>query len=547
MICQRLTVLATCLILGAVAGCGDRTVSSRDSSGRVGSAEANAEDLLKSAIHQLHPENYSIAAANDKPTSLLNSWRVAVVDPTAPTDLSAVPAGWIAPADIERLKASSYDLRDAVHVRDAMMTHAIATYLAARATDEVAESRMIFDFVVRNITLRGKDEPDLPLSVYSLLMVGRGTAEDRAWVCAALLKQLRIDSVIVRPSGDAGADADSWLLGVLLNGHVYLYDARLGLALPSTSELQAAGLPATLEEISTHPEWLKSLAVRSDQPYAIDAETLNQPTIQPIVESDFWSQRMRHLESVLPAADVCVLSDPLVDESGRTGLLTRMLKGGAGWKLEQMKPWSYPHGRNLQLLEIIEAFWQKTVASGEEKGESRDRENPALKSLSPAAAQALIITTQPFNLPIQVLVNSQTEKVTLLPERRMLRIRTDQLLGKFEDSTRLYLTIRQLELEPTRTDLAMLNKLGAENAIYWTAVCKFEAREYEAAIEQLSTYLKRYDRNGRWNFAARALLAESQAELGHFKEAAAVVERPRIEDPYRAANAVRVKRWTARQ
>ncbi len=551
MICQRLSVLAIGLILlGAFAGCRERKVSSRDSTGSAGSQEANAEDLLKSAIHQLHPENYSIAAADDKPINLLNSWRV-VMAPTAPTELSSVPAGWIAQADAERLKAANYELRDAVHIRDAMMNHAIATYLVARATDEVAQSQAIFDYVVRNITLRNEDEADLPLSVYSLLMVGRGTPEDRAWVCAALLKQLRIDSVIIRPSGDAAADAEAWLLGILLNGHVYLFDPRLGIALPSSSDLQAAGPPATLAEISSHPDWLKSLAIRADQPYPIDAEMLKQPAIQPIVESDFWSQRMRHLESVLPAADVCVLYDPLVDESGRAGLLSRLQKGGAAWKLDQMKAWNYPQVRSLQLLEIIDLFWRQTIAMGEgkadAKGDPNRPENPVLQTLSPPAKQALVLATQPFNLPIQVVVNPLTKTESPHPERKMLRIRSDQLLGKFEDSTRLYLTIRQLEIDSTRPELAVLNKLGAENAIYWTAVCKFEAREYEAAIEQLSTYLKRYDRNGRWNFAARALLAECHAELGQFKEAAAVLERFRQDDPYRAANAIRVKRWKALQ
>ncbi len=538
----RLSVLAVCLILvGAVAGCpgrGDVTTSSKPS-GNSASGEASAEDLLKSAVHQLRPENFSIAAATDKPVNLLNSWRTTAADPNSTTEAPKIPAGWIDEADAEQLQRRGYVQADAFHIRDCMLNHTIAAFLAARAADEIGQIRVVFDYVVRNIALRSADEPELPLDVYTAQLFGSGTAEDRAWVCAALLKQLRIDSVIVRPAGEAGAEADAWLLGVLLNGRVYLFDPRMGIAIPSTSDaVPAAGPPATLAEITAHPEWLQSLAIRADQPYAIDAESLKQAEIQPIVEPAFWIARMKHLESALPGDDLCVLYDPLNDESERTGLLSRLRKGSPDWKPEQLKPWAHPR-----------------------------RQSRALRAkLSPAAQQALEIAGSALSIPIPILINGERrtveqvkemiargDKMTVTPghpEHKMLKIRTDQLLGKFDDATKRYLSIRHLEIEPPVAriqELEFLNHVGAENAFYWTCVCKVEVRDYEAAIEQLSKYLKRYERNGRWNFAARALLAECHAELGHFQEAAAALDRTRSDDPYRAANAIRIKRWTAKQ
>ena len=547
----RPAVLALCLIfLGAMAGCPSRSnvgVGSGNSSGSPDAGEASPEDLLKSAIHQLRPENYSIASATDKPVNLLNSWHSRTADAGSAAEPPKIPAGWIDDEDAGQLTRPGYVLPDALHISDAMLNHTIATYLAARANDDVGRIRMVFDYVVRNIALRSPDEPDLPLGVYSLQLFGRGTAEDRAWVCAALLRQLRIDSVIVRPPHDAGVDDDAWLLGILLNGNVHLFDPRMGIAIPSTSDLAPAadGRPAMLAEIVKHPEWLQSLALRADQPYAIDAESLKHPEILPIVEPGFWSVRMRHLESALPADDLCVLYDPLNDEPERTGLLSRLQKLSPEWKPGKLTPWSYPRHRSLEPRQQTQALTAR---------------------MPPAVQQEFEIARNTFNIPFPILVNGgkkslievkgmvdRGEKVVFSPghpEHKLLRIRTDQLLGKFDDATKRYLSIRHLEIEPPLArvpELEFLNRLGAENAFYWTCVCKFEARDFEAAIEQLSKYLQKYDRNGRWNFAARALLAECHAELGQFKEAAAALERSRSDDPYRAANAIRIKRWTAEQ
>ena len=520
------TLFLSATLVVSVTGCPSRaSVSSKDNpAGKSSSQGASAEDLLKSAIHQLRPENFSIAAAPDKPVSLLNSWRGMVADAKpADTDDSGkvppLPAGWATADEEKRLLSDKYDDQDAIHIRDCLLAHVTAKFLAARRNDELQRIQEVFQFVVRNIALRGDDDLELPLTTYRLLLTGRGSAEDRAWICASILKQLRIDSVIVRPSAESRAGDEAWLLGVLLNDRVYLFDPRLGISVPSSVDAAAtASQPATLEEITSHPEWLQYLSARADQPYSIDAESLKNPQVMPIVDPSYWSRRMSRLEQVLPTDDACVLFDPLLDGPGRTGVLKRSQAACPMVKADSLRSWPYPE-------------------------QQREASRKASQTLVQQIQQALV----GFSAPITVNADPQAKApLVAVPEAKMLKFRTDQLLGKFDEATKRYLQIRHLEVEPNEyPEIVQLHRLAAEDAIYWSGVCKFEAGEFDAAIEQLTGYIRRFDRKGRWTFAARSLLAECHARQARFPEAITAIERTVAEDPYRDANAVRVRGWKA--
>ena len=519
-----LVLLVSVLLIGTVAGCpGRAAVSSKgDPSGKSSNQGASAEDLLKSAIHQLRPENFSIAAAPDKPVSLLNSWRGMVADAKSADandqgKARPLPADWTNPDEEKRLLSDKYDELDAIHIRDCLLAQVTAKYLSARHNDELQQVQEVFQFVVRNIALRGEDDLELPLTTYLLLLTGRGSAEDRTWICASILKQLRIDSVIVRPSAESKAADEAGLFGVLLNDRIHLFDPRLGIAVPTSVDAAATdSRPATLDEITSHPEWLQFLSARADQPYFIEAESLKDPQVMPIVETGFWSRRMSRLEQVLPTEDACVLFDPPVDDLGRTGMIKRLQVACPTIKADSLKPWPYP-----------EQQYQASRKAGQ------------------ALVQQIQQLLAGFSAPINVTVDPQTKAPSsAVPERKMLKIRTDQLLGKFEDVTQRYLSIRHLEVEANPyPEIVQLHRLAAEDAIYWSGVSKFEAEEYDAAVEQLAGYLKRFDRSGRWTFAARSLLAECHARQARYTEAIAAIERTVSEDPYREANAIRVKIW----
>ena len=517
---MRLLSLTFLVILAfVVAGCGPRKVSSINTSSNA-PATATSDDVLTSAIHQLRPENFGFNSATDKPVSLLNSWRFkqaeiqkindqATIDKPVPVKF---PSGWISPDESTRLDQAKYDAIDASHIRDALFNRVIAGYLSDRGQGELQKVALIVDFVCRNVSLWKDDEIELPLLPYVGLQLGRGSSDDRAWICSEILKQLRVDSIVIRPKSAKKTGGENWLFGVLVEGQVYLFDMQLGLPITADSNTNNASI-ATLAEIVSHPEWLEQMSV--NEPYRLTVDDLREPAIYLITNANFWCYRMYNLEQVLPPSDLCVLYDPLMDEAGRIGQLNRVAKFG-GWPVESLKSWTYPR---LQIMELRNPTEEKTLEG-----------------------QRL---TLPFSVPIPVTLDDQGKPVAGVPERKMQKSRSDQLLGKFADATSKYLRIRHLEVEPNPPDIARINRAASEDAFYWTAICKFEMQEYATAVELLTDYLKKYDRKGRWYFPARALLAQCYAKLDQLPKAISTLERSSSDDTYRKPNAVRMKRWAA--
>ena len=478
-------------------------------------ASATSDDVLTSAVYQLRPENFGINAATDKPVSLLNSWRFkqaeAKVTVDEPVPVTA-PSGWLRSEDEPRLAQPKFDASDAVHIRDALFHRALSGYLSDRGQDELQRVGIIVDFVCRNIALWKDDEIELPLVPYMSMQLGRGTADDRAWIIAEILRQLRIDTVILRPRSDVKGTTDNWLLGALVEGGVYLFDVRLGLPILNgvTGQTSAA---STLAEIVAHPEWLELMS--ANEPYRITPKDLQDPDIFVISEGNLWCRRMHNLEQFLPASDVCVLYDPLSDEDGRAGLLQRVSKVG-NWPVESLKLWPYPR-----------------------------RQQEESRQPSPEREQEWQRLTIPFNVPIPFKVDSEGKTTLGTPERKLQRCRTDHLLGKFTEATTRYLRIRHLDVEPSPPEIERLNRMASEDALYWTTLCKYELGEYSTAVDLLTDYIRKYDRKGKWFFPARSLLAQCYATLDRIPEAISTLERTSSDDPYRTANALRVKRWSA--
>ncbi|WP_010584742.1 tetratricopeptide repeat protein [Schlesneria paludicola] len=525
MNCFRSVILLTLI---SVIGCEGRRVVSPGASTATKSAAgekkvgatpsaATSEEVLTSAIHQLRPENFGISSNPEKPVSLLNSWRFKVAEEKPGTDDPVppkAPTGWIDDADQTRLSQSKFDFADALYVRDALFFDVIAGYLSDRGRDELRRVSIVVDFVCRNVSLWRNDEIEIPLNPFVSMQFGRGSAEDRAWICAEILTQLRLDALILRQKADTKETTNKWLLGVVIEQNVYLFDLYLGLPVGIADQNPTSPL-VPLNQLIAQPELLERLAV--NEPYRLTADDLRDATVHVISSPNSWCARMNRLEEALPTTDACVLYSPLIDREGNGGKLSRIATAG-NWPVDSLKLWQFPH-----------------------------RQTEASRKPDESTSQEFQKLSLPFTVPIPFKVDQEGKVTTEAPERKLQRFRSEHLLGKFTEATQRYLSIRHLEVEKNPPDLERLNRMASEDAFYWTCLCKYELADYPGAIDLLSSYIKKYDRKGKWFFPARALLGQSYAELGQFSEAVSAVERTSPDDPYRIGNIIRSKRWTAAQ
>lgn len=509
-----------------VVGCGNRKVSTSGST-QAEKKEATSEDVLASAVYQLRPQNFGFNASTDKPVSLLNSWRFKRAEEGAMTDQAEsikAPVDWVAVPEMERLAQSKFDLQDCVYVRDSILYHAVAGHVSDRSRDEIQQVGLVVDFVCRNVVFWRDDEVAIPMTPYISLQLGRGTAEDRASVCAEILRQLKVDSVIVRAKSDEKETTDKWLFGVIISGKTYLYDLSLGVPVANGSTDETA--PAvSLDQLVQHPEFLELMGV--DSAYRLTVDDLKEPNVYVAFNPTALCRRMQSLEQALPTSDACRLYDPLIDSSGKSGALER-IAAATGVATDRLKPWKYP----ILQLEHLSHIDQH-----------------------PDQAQQLQKLSEPLIVPVpfqkSAAKGDKAEDPKEMkfdfgtPERKLERIRTDHMLGKFTEVTQRYLGIRHLEVEPNPPQLEPLNRLAADDAFFWVSICKMETEDYQGAAELFASYLKKYDRKGKWYFAARTLLARSQAKQGKIEEAIRTLERKSSDDPYLSENGLRLKRWKA--
>ncbi len=101
----------------------------------------------------------------------------------------------------------------------------------------------LFDLANRIVALAGKNEPIIPQNLHDITVIGKGTAEDRAWVFAELLRQAGIDAVILKPRPPA---ADHARTGSSNAGTASAKTGNVGKSAAAVVRLQRVGRGAAL-------------------------------------------------------------------------------------------------------------------------------------------------------------------------------------------------------------------------------------------------------------------------------------------------------------
>ncbi|MCS7238321.1 MAG: hypothetical protein NZ899_08630 [Thermoguttaceae bacterium] len=235
----------------------------------------------------------------------LESWRVDPLVETLPENLRKL----VPQLGLDRLR---FDQEDGVFLREVVWLRNIANWAPKGAVDPLSQATALFDWVVRNIQLEappalapGSEIVRVFPFPWEVILFGRGTANDRAWVLVLLLRQLGIDAGVVgviRTESLGGQRIDPWAVGVLVDKKIYLYEPTLGVPIPGPDspkldpEGQLQVRPATLEEVVADPSLLRKLDLPHRR-YPLQAEDLREVVFFVDGSPGYLAQRMFLLQA----------------------------------------------------------------------------------------------------------------------------------------------------------------------------------------------------------------------------------------------------------
>jgi hypothetical protein len=482
-------------------------------SGGGGNAADQCSVLLESGIDMVRPQSLGLVgpglSLRNSPADAAETLSQWLRRPDCRTAAPAEPLSDEARALLTRLLGSEGATRltaerlapfDAAFLRDALLEFSAADALSRGANNDIERALRLFDYVTRTISPEGAVSVDLPLTAYEAHLFGRGSAESRAWLFAGLLRQLRIDAVILQPAGDA---EEAWWVGILLDDGIYLFDPILGLPVPA-ADADALPPPSFLPTPAT---WAQAVAdptllVRYRREAGLEvtdlaADQLAAVRVELIGPSTAWSTAMERLELSMAEDRGVLLYDPLHDTSAGSGLVSRVVRaGGEFWSEESITLWSYP-----------------------------DRVRAARAELSETQRQRLQQRLRPYLGPVEFEV--QGDQISIRPPtKRLWETRVVHMSGFPERAVGSYTLIR---LDAT-SDQALppgdqaLNDASADEANYWASHAQYGAGQYAAAVTTIERYVAD---GGDRSDEALALRVLCLAAQGRTAEAAdAVAELP---------------------
>jgi hypothetical protein len=272
-------------------------------------------------------------------------------------------------AVLKDLENRNWSLRDARHIEDCMMYYGIATRVAGPG-ENLARVRRVFDWVVRQIQLVPAGSLGSgPLAQafarpYDVLLRGMATEVDgywaeRTWLFMALCRQLDIDTGLIvysksntlatpvpRWGANIELEATSlglrraprppviWICAALIDDQAYLFDSRVGLAVPGPG---GSGV-ATLEEALSDPAILERMNLPGQSPYGTSRASLLASPIKLRILIDsglgYFSPKMKLLQGELAGKNRTILyRDPAEQRDHFAQVLGDRNGGVALWGL----------------------------------------------------------------------------------------------------------------------------------------------------------------------------------------------------------------------
>jgi hypothetical protein len=550
------------IMIGAVVAVGvcgcqpEASTSSKKSTGKAArpdsssATDTHCQQLLSSALDMTKPENLGISSREQQVVDSLNNW---AGDCGKAADNDAAPS-----KEGTSEFADRYDLGDVLHIRDCWLTRQLGSVVMREQANDLDRMVGLFELSIRTVALQGSEEPTIPQNRFDIMLVGRGTPEDRAWLFGELLRQAGFDAVIVRPKANgapspaAPGAAPRWLVGVLMDKDVYLFDPTLGWPIPSLEDKGTTALvrrPATLAQAAAHDELLRKLDVPQIK-YPLRAQDLKSAKAEAICSSRYSERRFKRLESSLSGNRSATVYAALKDAGGRPGLLSRVAAAGNGsWKKEDVSVWEYPDhqteaARHLdpQAQKVHDERWLAFQGPVDLEFD--------VKSVRWVVSRGTRVIKGKNRGPgsdedMGGRIDEGSTEIRFDP-RKEIKSRIAQLQGEFPTAIRKYLLVQLEELEPEKElpeemqkqaqalppekrpkglvkwpvpqRELLINFHAADDAKFWMGVCQLEQNEKESAEETFNAYVRKYtDRvHGKWVVQAAYLRCMTLAQSNRF-------------------------------
>jgi hypothetical protein len=502
--------VAGLLVAGVVlAGCGGparpRTAGETTSAaaapagGSKPAPRAVREQLLAGMVSILSAlDRYDESRGGEQAFDRLVQWRHAAGAATLPAAdgvaLDALPAA-AREAGRPIMERDRFDAPgDVVAIRDRCWLAAVARTARGTATDELAIAENLFRWTVRALA-SVSDPPMVPSDALAgsrwflpgeILLAGRASPAQRAWIFLELLRQSGIDGVMLATASAGDGPPRPWVPAAIIAGEAYLFEPAYGLPIAGPG---GEGV-ATLRQAVADPAILEALSL-PERRYPVQAETL-AGGIAVLVVADPWamSARMAALDRELATAQGIRVA---VDVSK---LSTRAAAAVAGAKEAPAVArglWAFP--------------WE-TVARRS------------------SSAAALAEELGPLEVPVP---DPQRPGAGF---RALFAGRVREFRGEYDGpggAKAAYLAARVSRREmagalagmPEAQAAAITSRLVRmkEDATYWLGLVMLAEGEDEAAVDYLQRMTLQAAPDSRWTDAARVNLAAALTRLGKTAEA----------------------------
>jgi hypothetical protein len=519
------------MLAAGVAGCGPAPPAAEPANVHQPVAlipEAVREKLLDGAMAVLgRLDQYDEASAFSQVFDRLNQWSHG--NPAADAALAAdwridplvatLPERLRRPEMTNGLESAVFDrATDVAALRDQRWLADVSSMARGDAVDDLAVAVRLFEWTIRSLAI-DTDPPAVPseatpgtrwLLPGEILLAGRASPPQRAWIFLQLLRHAGIDGVMLA-TGPAGASRP-WLPAVISAGEAYLFEPTYGLPVPGPGGVGVA----TLRQAAADPAVLGGLSL-PDRPYPVQAADLANVTL--LVSADPWllSRRMHVLsERMAGTRSTSLAIDPTaLVERARLALPDAAAVGGL---------WEFP--------------WETAVR----------RRDPVSAR---AASGELAVMSLALEEPVERGGLQRTRVVRPLFAARVREFRGD--LDGPDGAKAAYLASRPTSAAMSAAVAALpaqqadavrrVYQQMKEDATYWLGLLTLAEGDEEAAVDYLDRLTLKAAPDSPWTDAARINLASAFAALGLTDEAAALL----LEDtsPQRFGSRIRAARMKA--